>query len=110
MDGPQELFQRKDSSLSRKKFPALFKTSVLVSEGYWGSYNIPVYDYLSEASGYKKLCSLDASRCHDSAPRAYLFNDNVTSVQSGEWILSFNFFQTDDDASFVRCNRVQGRS
>jgi hypothetical protein len=88
------------------------QTKKLIEEGYWGSYNIPVYDDIAEQSGYKKLCSIDAKNCHDTAPRAKLFKkyqEQIKDVEGGKWILYYNNFQNDSESINDSCNAIACR-
>ena len=88
------------------------RTAQLVSDGYWGSYNNPVFSDISEASGYAKICSKDSSQCHDSCPRYYIFKEyqnEIVDVTGGQWMLSYNSFQNDTASLNDSCNAIACR-
>lgn len=88
------------------------KTATLNADGYWGSYNVPYFDDISEASGYAKLCKMDSTNCHDTAPRAKLFREyqpQVNNVEGAQWILSYNSFQNDTASLEDSCNTIACR-
>jgi len=88
------------------------QTAALVADGYWGSYNNPFYSDISEASGYAKLCSKDATQCHDTCPRFYIFKEyqsEIVDVTGGEWMLSYNSFQNDTASLNDSCNAIACR-
>jgi len=83
-----------------------------VKDTYWGSYNVPVYTDIAEASGYAKACSRSPDECHETAPRAKIFRDNqasITNVQGVQWILSYNHFQTDNASENDSCSTIACR-
>lgn len=88
------------------------QTAHLVGEGYWGSYNNPVYPDISEASGYAALCARDSSECHDTCPRAFIFKQyqsQIKDVAGGQWMLSYNSFQNDTASLNDSCNAIACR-
>jgi hypothetical protein len=88
------------------------KTSVLVDQTYWASYNVPYYPDIAEASGYARICQKDVDYCFNTAPRAYIFRDNhskVTDISSGDWMLSYNDFQHDAASKNDSCNAIACR-
>lgn len=88
------------------------KTETLESQRYWGSYNVPYYSDISEASGYAKLCSLDVNQCHDTAPRGLIFQQyqsQITNVDGGKWMLAYNSFQNDTASQNDPCNAIACR-
>jgi hypothetical protein len=88
------------------------QTEKLAKDGYWGSYNVPYYQDISEASGYAKLCSVDADQCHDTCPRANLFREyqsQITNLDGGKWILAYNSYQNDTASKSDPCNAIACR-
>jgi hypothetical protein len=88
------------------------QTATLIAEGYWGSYNIPVYADISEAAGYAALCAKSTSECHDTCPRALIFKQyqsQITDVAGGEWMLSYNGFKNDSASQNDSCNAIACR-
>lgn len=87
-------------------------TKKLVADSYWGSYNNPYFEDVSEASGYAKVCSFDVHECHDTCPRANIFREyhsQVQDVDGAKWILSYNSFQNDTYSLNDSCNAIACR-
>lgn len=88
------------------------KTSHLVRESYWPSYNIPYYDDIYQASGNAAACEKNPNNCYDIAPRAKLFaqyQSTVVDAQSTELILSHNDWQHDAASANDSCNAIACR-
>lgn len=88
------------------------QTQRLISQGYWPSYNNPFYADISEAAGYKKLCMANKKYCYDSDPRANLFRqyqNQVSSLEGGQWILSYNNWEVDAASLNDSCNAIACR-
>eukprot|EP01038_Epipyxis_sp_PR26KG_P004537 gene4537-6407_t len=88
------------------------QTNVLNNEGYWGSYNSPVYEDIIQASGYGKACEINVDNCHNTAPRALLFKkyqNQIVDIQGAQWILGYNSFQNDTESKNDSCDTIACR-
>jgi len=88
------------------------QTAALNRDSYWGSYNVPFYQDINEASGYAKLCDRDADQCHDTCPRANIFREyhsQIKDVDGGKWMLAYNSFQNDTASKSDPCNAIACR-
>lgn len=82
-------------------------TSHLVEKGYWGSYNNPYFDDISELSGNKDICEKNVNTCYETDPRALLFQKHqggVVDVLDMQRILGLNEFSSDPIALNDSCN------
>jgi len=74
-------------------------TSVLESQGYWGSYNRPYFEEVYEGLGYAKTAEVYGDYwTHDHCPRANIFrrdNVNVDDMESLKALMRSNNWQTD---------------
>ena len=88
-------------------------TSTLVKDTYWGSYNNPYFEDISEASGYAGLCKRRGDEyCYNACPRANLFREyhsNIVDLSGAEWILGYNSFQNDTASLNDSCNAIACR-
>jgi hypothetical protein len=88
------------------------KTDDLVRDSYWGSYNIPYYEDISEQSGYARLCKASADQCHETAPRALIFREyqpQIKDLDGAKWMLGYNSFQNDTASQNDPCNAIACR-
>lgn len=82
-------------------------TAHLVEKGYWGSYNNPYFDDISELSGNKDICEKNVNTCYETDPRALLFQKHqggVVDVLDMQRILGLNEFSSDSIALNDSCN------
>eukprot|EP00041_Stephanoeca_diplocostata_P032423 m.1037920 g.1037920 ORF g.1037920 m.1037920 type:complete len:599 (-) comp24146_c1_seq6:2586-4382(-) len=76
-------------------------TSVLRTQGYWPSYNIPYFADIFNASGYQELVKREGpSATYDECPRALIFRRNVsthtaTSMADFKKLMRYNNFAND---------------
>jgi hypothetical protein len=88
------------------------QTDFLNTYSYWPSFNNPFYDDIFIAAGYDNLCALREEFCHDTAPRALIFeeyHDQVKDVDGGKWILSYNNWKRDAASEHDSCNAIACR-
>ena len=85
----------------------------VVERGYWGSYNVPAFERIYNASGYPELVAAHGvENSYDLAPRARLFRRDANSVKDlsdYKAFLRYNNFENDaienGDPMWAICSR-----
>eukprot|EP00033_Pygsuia_biforma_P000459 GCRY01000545.1.p1 GENE.GCRY01000545.1~~GCRY01000545.1.p1 ORF type:complete len:552 (-),score=133.76 GCRY01000545.1:71-1726(-) len=83
---------------------------ILMHQGYWGSYNIPFFERIYNASGYNTKPGNTNS--YEHCPRANIFRHQharITDMTGMQWIMQYNEYQTDPDALGQPNNAIASR-
>lgn len=88
-------------------------TSVLQSQGYWPSYNIPYFPYIFNISGFPEYVQKYGSWfSYTGSPRAKIFKrdqGNVNTFDSFKWIMRYNDWQNDPLSEGNAGNAISSR-
>lgn len=92
-------------------------TEMLVSDRYWGSYNIPYFEDISIITGNAFACKMAESLgseewCWDSAARANIFRTrqgDVQTIEDVKYLLQYNDWQHDPLSLGDACNAISCR-
>lgn len=88
------------------------QTNALIADKYWGSYNVPYYSDINALSGNERMCNLQTSFCHETAPRANIFRQHqsgINTLQDMQMMMQYNQFQTDPLSLSDSCNAIAAR-
>jgi hypothetical protein len=88
-------------------------TDVLISQGYWASYNNPYFKDIADFSGNTNLCEINNNFCHDGDPRSKIFKklaNNITDISTLKYVMGYNKFQSDPLSLGNPCNAISCRN
>jgi len=86
-------------------------TSVVNSQGYWGSYNVPYSPFIYDLMGYPLIGDLDSEASHN-ASRANIFKrdaNKVNDIEAMKAFMQYNEYQTDPLSDGDPCNSISAR-
>jgi hypothetical protein len=87
-------------------------TSTLAEDGYWASYNVPVFPDIRELSGFTRLEVLSDEYSHKKCVRGRIFAQlapNVTTFEEFKNVMTYNKWQTDPLSEGSPGNAIMSR-
>jgi hypothetical protein len=88
-------------------------TPVLLSQGYWASYNEPYFSDIAELSLNAQLCAQNSESCYNTDPRAEIFKRDqgkIMGLKDMQWMMGYNNFQNDPLSLGNACQSVACRN